>query len=160
MALVDDEGRVVQEGSTAALLLARRSGPDRADRAFGTVAWGQALAAHLAGDERFAAALASWDGSIGLRAGGDEVHLRVYRGTIVEVSSRAALGATFTVEADEVTWLRLVTAATNEFTQRSMRGEFAVRGNGYEYLRLTKPLNLIVDAARAVASSSAQPAGS
>ena len=105
----------------------------------------------LAADDRFAKALASWDGTIGLRAGSEEVQLRIYRGTVVEVSGRAALGATFTLEADELTWLAMVTAPANDFTRRSMRGEFSVCGNGYEYLRLTKPLNVVVDAARALA---------
>jgi acyl dehydratase len=152
MTLVDGEGRVVQEGTTSVLLLARGAGPDPVGRAFGTRGWGEALAAELAGDDRFAAALASWDGTIGLRAGSEEVHLRIYRGSILEVSTRAALGATFTLEADERTWLDLVTAPVNDFTQRSMRGEFSTRGNAYEYLRLTKPLNLLVDAARTVAA--------
>jgi acyl dehydratase len=151
MALVGADGEVVQEGTTAALLLARGAGPDPVERAFGTVAWGKALAERLAGDDRFGQALASWDGTIGLRAGAEEVQLRIYRGAVVEVSSRAALGATFTLEADELTWLAMVTAPANDFTRRSMRGEFSVRGNGYEYLRLTKPLNLVVDAARALA---------
>lgn len=151
MALVDAGGRVVQEGTTAVLLRARGSGPDPVGRDFGSVAWGQALADRLAEDASFAAALASWDGTIGLRAGGDEVHLRVYRGAIVEVSSRAALGSTFTLEADERTWLELATAPVNDFVQRSMKGQFSVRGNGYEYLRLTKPLSIVVDAARALA---------
>ena len=152
MALVDGDGQVVQDGTTAVLLLARGAGPDPVDRAFGTQGWGEALAARLAGDERFAAALATWDGTVGLRAGDSEVHLRIYRGSVLEVSTRAALGATFTLEADERTWLELVTAPVNDFTRRSMRGEFSVRGNAYEYLRLTKPLNLVVDAARALAA--------
>jgi acyl dehydratase len=151
MALLGADGEVVQEGTTAALLLARGAGPDPVERAFGTVAWGKALAERLAGDDRFAQALASWDGTIGLRAGTEEVQLRIYRGAVVEVSSRAALGATFTLEADELTWLAMVTAPVNDFTRRSMRGEFSVRGNGYEYLRLTRPLNVVVDAARTLA---------
>ncbi|MFL6053968.1 MAG: MaoC/PaaZ C-terminal domain-containing protein [Actinoallomurus sp.] len=155
MALIGGDGEVVQEGTTSALLMARGTGPDSVERAFGTVAWGKALAERLGGDARFSQAVASWDGTIGLRAGVQEVHLRIYRGSIVEVSSRAALGATFTLEADELTWLQMVTAPANDFTRRSMRGEFAVRGNGYEYLRLTKPLNVIVDAARALAAGGA-----
>jgi acyl dehydratase len=153
MVLRDAEDRVVQEGTTAALLLARGSGPDPVARDFGTRPWGEALVAQLASDGRFAEALASWDGTIGLRAGAEEVQLRIYRGSVLEVSSRAALGATFTLEADERTWLALVTAPVNDFTQRSMRGEFATRGNAYEYLRLTRPLNLLVDAARALAAA-------
>jgi acyl dehydratase/putative sterol carrier protein len=149
MRLVDERGRTVQEGSTAALLDARGRGPDPVDRAFGTIGWGEALAACL-GPE-FAESLASWDGAIGLRAGDHEVCLRVYRGKVIEVAGRVLLGPTFTVEADELTWTELVTAPVNDFTRFAMTGRVKTRGNGYEYLRLTRPLHLIVDAARSVA---------
>ncbi|WP_219415717.1 MaoC/PaaZ C-terminal domain-containing protein [Pseudonocardia nigra] len=152
MRLVDAEGRVVQEGTTAVLLAARGTGPDPVGRDFGSVAWGEALAARLGPGTEFAEALASWDGTIGLRAGDHEVHLRVYRGAVIEVAARSALGASFTVEADELTWTELMDAETNDFTRRAMAGQFAVRGNGYEYLRLTRPLSLVVDAARALAA--------
>jgi acyl dehydratase len=158
MALVDAAGAVVQDGTTAVLLTTHGPGPDAAAataRAFGTVAWGEAVAARLAEDPGFGEALESWDGTVGLRAGDHEVHLRVYRGTVIEVSGRAALGATFTLEADELVWTELVTAPTNELTRRSMEGQFAVRGNGYEYLRVTRALNLLVDAARALAAGAA-----
>jgi acyl dehydratase/putative sterol carrier protein len=150
MRLVDAEGRVVQEGTTAVLLAARGAGPDPVARDFGTVAWGEALAARLGPGTEFAEALASWDGTIGLRAGDQEVHLRVYRGAVIEVSGRAALGATFTLEADDLSWTELVEGETNDFVRRTMAGEFGVRGNAYEYLRLTRPLHLLVDAARAL----------
>lgn len=153
MVLRDAAGHVVQDGTTAALLLARTQGPDPVARAFGTRAWGEALAAELAGDGRFAESTASWDGTIGLRAGGEEVHLRIYRGSVLEVSTRAALGATFTLEADELVWTELVTGPVNDLTRRTMRGEFSTRGNAYEYLRLTRPLHLLVDAARALAGA-------
>jgi acyl dehydratase len=155
MALRDTAGTVVQEGTTAVLLAARGPGADPVGRDFGTVAWGEALAAQLAEDPTFRESLASWDGTVGLRAGEHEVHLRVYRGAVIEVSGRAALGATFTVEADELTWTELVTAPTNEFVRRGMEGQFTVRGNGYEYLRLTRALTLVVDAARAIATEGA-----
>lgn len=157
MALTGGGGVIVQEGTTAALLLARGTGPDPVHRDFGTLPWGQALAERLAGDPRFAQALANWDGTIGLRCATDEVHFRVYRGTVIEVSRRAPRGATFTMEADELTWVRLVDAPTNDFTRRSMQGEFAVRGDGYEYLRLTKPLSVVVDAVRALAADGPCP---
>ncbi|HYH30910.1 MAG TPA: MaoC/PaaZ C-terminal domain-containing protein [Pseudonocardia sp.] len=150
MRLLDGDAAVVQEGTTAVLLVARGSGPDPVARDFGTVAWAQSLVARLGPGTAFAEALASWDGTIGLRAGDHEVHLRVYRGAVIEVACRSALGATFTVEADELTWTELVEAATNDFVRRAMAGRFAVRGNGYEYLRLTRPLSLLVDAARAL----------
>ncbi|OZM79061.1 hypothetical protein CFP66_27425 [Pseudonocardia sp. MH-G8] len=156
MRLVDDEGAVVQEGTTAVLLAARGAGPDPVARDFGTLAWGEALAARLG--PVFAEALAGWDGTIGLRAGDHEVHLRIYRGAVIEVSGRSALGATFTVEADELTWTELVESGTNDFVRRAMTGAFAVRGNGYEYLRLTRPLSLLVDAARALARAGEETA--
>lgn len=149
MRLVDEQGRTVQEGTTAALLAARGHGPDPAGRAFGTLAWGKGLVARLAPE--FAESLATWDGAIGLRAGNHEVCLRVYRGEVIEVAGRAALGPTFTVEADELTWTELVTAPGADFTRFAMAGRFGMRGNGYEYLRLSRALHLIVDAARDVA---------
>ena len=148
----DGQGAVVQEGTTAVLLAARGAGPDPVARDFGTVAWGEALAARLGPGTAFAEALASWDGTIGLRAGDHEVHLRVYRGAVIEVSGRSALGATFTLEADELTWTDLIGGETNDFVRRTMAGQFAVRGNAYEYLRLTRPLHAVIDAARALAA--------
>ncbi|TQM09448.1 MaoC/PaaZ C-terminal domain-containing protein [Pseudonocardia kunmingensis] len=156
MRLVDDDGAVVQEGTTAVLLAARGVGPDPVARDFGTVAWGEALTGRLG--PAFAEALPGWDGTIGLRAGDHEVHLRIYRGTVIEVSGRSALGATFTLEADELTWTELVESERNDFVRRAMAGAFAVRGNGYEYLRLTRPLSLLVDAARALARAGEEAA--
>lgn len=149
MRLLDEQDRCVQEGTTSALFAARGAGPDPVGRAFGTPAWGEALVARLAPE--FAEAVADWDGAVGLRAGDHEVCLRIYRGRVIEVARRAVRGPTFTVEADESTWTQLVTAPTNEFMRFAMAGRFAVRGDGYEYLRLTRPLTLLVDAARAVA---------
>jgi acyl dehydratase len=158
MRLVDDAGAVVQDGTTAVLLAARGPGPDPVAHDFGTVAWGEALAARLGAGTAFAEALSGWDGTVGLRAGEHEVHLRIYRGAVIEVSGRSALGATFTLEADELTWTELVGSATNDFTRRAMAGAFAVRGNGYEYLRLTRPLSLLVDAARELARAEEETA--
>lgn len=145
----DQHGRTVRHGRATVLLPARGPGPEPAGLDFGTVAWGEALAEGL-GDE-FVRATASWDGTIGLRCGEDEVHLRVYRGRVLEVTRRAPLGATFTFGASELTWTELVTAPEDEFMRRAMRGEFEVSGNGYEYLRLTKVLALLVGRAREVA---------
>jgi acyl dehydratase len=153
MALVDRDGVVVQDGTTSAMVAARGPGPDPVGLAFGTVPWGEALVARLG--PRFAESLASWDGAVGLRAGDHEVQLRIYRGKVIEVSGRAATGATFSLEADEPTWLELVTAPGNEFTRFAMTGRFTTRGNGYEYLRLTAALHQIVDAARALAGEEA-----
>lgn len=142
-----DEGETVQEGTTTALLRARGAGPDPVVRAFGTVPWAEALAARadLAED------LASWDGTVGLRCEDDEVHLRVYRGRVIEVTRRAPRGATFTLGADAATWLEIVEAPGNPFMRLAMAGRFTVTGDGYEYLRLTAALHRLVDAAREIA---------
>src|SRR5690606_40485018 len=103
-------------------------------------------------DERFTSAISSWDGTIGLRCGDDEVHLRLYRGRVIEVTRRAPHGATFTLDADELVWTELITGARNDFMQRVMRGQVKVTGSGYAYLRLTKVLHVVVDHARKLAA--------
>ncbi|MEJ2890126.1 hotdog domain-containing protein [Actinomycetospora aeridis] len=147
MSLVNQLRETVQEGTTAAMIAARSAGPDPVGRAFGTVGWAEALTdkADLA-DE-----LASWDGAIGLRSGDDEVHVRIYRGRVVEVARRSPRGATFTLGADAATWLELVEAPDNPFMRLAMAGRFTVTGDGYEYLRLTSALHRLADAAREIA---------
>ncbi|MCD2186994.1 SCP2 sterol-binding domain-containing protein [Actinomycetospora soli] len=149
MRLVGDDGATRQEGTTTALVAARTSGPDDDGRAFGTVGWGRAVVDAL--DPETAAVLETWDGTIGLRCDDDEVHLRVYRGAVIDVSRRAPHGATFTLVADAATWLELVEAPDNPLLRLAMTGRVSATGDGYEYLRLTRALHLIVDAARAIA---------
>ena len=149
MRLVGDDGAVRQEGTSSALVAARTEGPDPAGRAFGTVDWARALVGTLA--PAFAETLATWDGTIGLRCGDDEVHLRVYRGQVIDCSPRAPHGATFTLGADAATWLELVEAPDNPFMRMAMSGRFTATGDGYEYLRLTAALHQLVDAARGIA---------
>jgi len=149
--LRNQHDETVQRGSTAVLVRAREPGADPVHRAFATVPWGRALAHRLEADERFRSATGSWDGTVGLRCGAREVQFRIYRSRIIEVTRRTPLGATFTVGASELTWTDLLTGGRNDFLQRAMRGQFEVAGNGYEYLRLTKVLNLIVDQARTLA---------
>lgn len=145
----DAEGRTAREGSATSLVPARSEGPDPASRAFGTTAWAKALVEGLGTD--FADATATWDGTIGLRSGRDEVHLRVYRGRVIDVTHRAPLGATFTFGASELVWTELATGPADDFMRRAMLGQFDVTGNGYEYLRLTKVLALLVTRARELA---------
>lgn len=147
----DAHGRTVEEGTVTLLVPARADGAadDGGELACFTREWGQALAARLEDDARFAAATATWDGSIGLRSGSDEVQLRVYRGRVIDAAARTPHGATFTVEAEERTWAELLTAPSNDFLRRVMSSDaFSVSGSAYEYLRMTKALLLLIDAAR------------
>ncbi|RRO16973.1 hypothetical protein EIL87_11880 [Saccharopolyspora rhizosphaerae] len=154
VALLNQRDELVQEGTAAVLVRARDTDgtSDSASHAFGTVGWATALAERLGDDERFTSATSSWDGTIGLRCGEDEVHLRLYRGQVIDVARRSPLGATFSLGAGELVWTELITGPSNDLVHRAMRGQFEVSGNGYEYLRLTKVLHLIVDNARALAA--------
>ena len=152
----DRAGGIVQEGTVEVLLPARSgsdASADAAERAFCSRPWAEALARRLADDEGFRSATATWDGAIGLRAGRDEVQLRVYRGRVIEVAGRTPLGATFTLEGSERLWTELVTGPTNDFFRRAMSGDsFTVTGNAYEYLRMSKALMVLIDAARELAT--------
>lgn len=145
----DQDGEPLREGTVTVSVPARGEGPDPAGRAFGTTEWATEVVAALGPD--FADATATWDGTIGLRSGAEEVHLRIYRGRVVDVTRRAPLGATFTLGASELTWTELVTGPVNDFMRRAMLGQFEVTGSGYEYLRLTKVLDQLITSAREVA---------
>lgn len=158
--LRNQHGERVQEGTTAMLVRARearRPEEDPVGRAYCTVPWGKELARRLADDQLFTSATATWDGTIGLKCGDDEVHLRVYRGRVIDVTARTPHGATFTVKADEVTWTNLLVAETNDFIRRTMRDEFEVAGSAYEYLRLTKAVMALIGKAQQLAGEVSIP---
>ncbi|MDP9462061.1 MAG: hypothetical protein M3Q22_17995 [Actinomycetota bacterium] len=118
----------------------------------GTLPWGRALADRLAEQPDFRSATATWDGAIGLRSDDDQVQLRVYRGQIIEVAHRTPHGATFSVEATGHAWTDLLTGPSNDYFRRAMSSDdFRVTGNAYEYLRMTKALMTVMDAARSLA---------
>ncbi|MGI6872049.1 MaoC/PaaZ C-terminal domain-containing protein [Amycolatopsis sp. 3B14] len=149
--LRDGAGTVIQSGTATALVRAGDGGPRPVNRDVGTVAWGKVLAEALTANPAFVSAVASWDGTIGLRGGEHEVHLRVYRGRIIDVTRRSPHGATFTFGAPDRIWADLLTAEDSRFGARLMTGEFTSSGDPYEYLRLTKALEIIVDVARDLA---------
>lgn len=121
----------------------------------GSVEWGRLLVPYLERNEQFASAISSYDGTIGIAAGGEEVHFRLYKGAVVEVTRRTIHGSDFTLEADDAIWVDLILGDRNDFMDRAMKGQFRTRGSGYEYLRMTKALVHIIDAARAAAMTAA-----
>jgi acyl dehydratase len=156
--LVDDDGRVLQEGTSTMLVQARHeSGHD--DHAvatdFGTVAWGDALATALRSSEEFGSAVDTFDGSIGLQAGRETVQLRIYKGTILEVARSTPHGATFTLCGSERAWVQLALAPRNDLLARLSRDEFWATGDVFEYLRMTKALVATWDAIRSLATTGA-----
>lgn len=146
-------GEVVQSGTAGALVRAHGDRTRSVVRDVGTVAWGKALTAALADRADFSSAVGSWDGTIGVRGGDHEIHLRIYRGRIIDVTTRAPHGATFTFGASDRFWAELLTGEDSRFGARLMRGEFDVSGDPYEYLRLTKALEILVDTAHALAAT-------
>ncbi|QEC47047.1 hypothetical protein FSW04_05235 [Baekduia soli] len=151
----DRDGTVVQEATSTALVPARGLAPDPDPAValdFCSVGWGRLLVPALDAHPAFAEATRTFDGALGLRAGSEEVQLRVYRGRVLEAARSTPLGATFTLAASELEWTELALAARNEFMARATLGRFSVSGNAHEYLRLTKALVAIVDATRALAA--------
>lgn len=116
----------------------------------GGVGWGRRLADRLDRDEDFRSSASTFDGTIGLRSGAVEVQLRVYRGRVLEAARRSLDGATFTISADELTWVELLTGEHDEYVRFAADGRFHILGSGFQYLRLTRTVRVLVDRARAM----------
>jgi acyl dehydratase len=154
VALTRRDGTLLQEGTTAVVVAAREAVDPASESPaldFCAERWAAAFSAWLNEDGEFVAATRSFDGTIGLRAGSVECHLRLYRGRVLESGRRTPLGATFTVQASELVWTQLMTGPRNDFIARTLRNEFSVSGSGYDYLRLTKALMRIWEGSRALA---------
>lgn len=153
--LRDASGRLVGSGAAVERLRASNAFARDTNRDVGTVVWAEGLSELLTADESFASALGTWDGTVGVRSGDREAQFRIYRGRIIEVTRRTAHGATFTLGADDHTWVDILTAEEQvPFGVLLMTGAFEVNGDPYEYLRLTKALEIIVESARSYASRS------
>lgn len=153
------DGTLVQSGEASTLIVADPGRQHDARRDVGTLAWARLLADELSRDEAFASAVAAWDGTMGLRSGPDEVHLRIYRGTIIEVTRRAPLGPTFVLGASRRVWADILTGPETELVARQLRGDFQTSGDPHEYLRLTKAIALLIDAARRLSGSETKENG-
>ncbi len=147
----NQHGVVVQEGDTA-VLLAAGPGTPRVGQELFSHDWAKVMAERLNSHAEFRAGTATWDGSIGIGDERAEVEFRVYRGQVIEAGSRTPSGPTFGVSASALTWAELVSGTTNDFMRRVMKGAFSVRGAAYEYLRLMRALNALVDCARTLAN--------
>jgi acyl dehydratase len=149
----NQDGTVVQEGTTSVLVRARRAVDDsavRAGRDFPSRAWVRLLGERLDDSPEFREATGTWDGTIGLGMGRDTVLFRIYRGRVLETPRRAPHGPTFVLSAPDVTWARLFSDPRNTLIERSLRDEFHTSGNAYDYVRLTRAVALMVDQARAL----------
>ncbi|PXW27767.1 UNVERIFIED_CONTAM: hypothetical protein DES50_11363 [Williamsia faeni] len=149
--LVDGSGRVREQGTQVWKPTTADIAPVSEAVDFCTVDWGQMLARRLGSDSAFTSSLSTWDGTIGLRCGERELHIRIYRGRIIDVTRRVPHGATFTFVASPRLWTELAFDTDDNFMRRAISGEFSSTGDGYEYLRLTKPLNILMGHVRHIA---------
>lgn len=146
--LSNQRGDLVQRGTSALLV---RHGNDAALPLHadpGSPSWGQAIADRLESMEEFTTAVADYDGTVGIAVGDTELHLRIYRGRVLEAVRRALRGSDFTVRIPEDIWWELMTAKDNELMKQAMKGHLSTSGNGAEYLRMTRVVVLLVAAAR------------
>jgi len=117
----------------------------------GSAGWNSALRDRLREDSEFSTLIEAYDGTIGIAIGGRPVHIRCYRGHVLEVVARSILGADFVLSIPSDVFIDLVTAERNRFMETAMSGKIRSSGSGYEYLRMTSALIRIIDHARAMA---------
>jgi hypothetical protein len=153
VALTDAAGDLIDEAVTSwQAPQADFPGPDQATDAIASPQWGALLAERLKADPAFASSTATFDGSIGLVSRGSDgttgVEFRVYRGSILETGRKTLDGPTFAIEADTLTWAELVTGRYDDYIRLAARSRFTVRGSGFQYLRLTKTVRIMIWHAR------------
>jgi hypothetical protein len=117
----------------------------------GSVEWGRRLADRLATDDGFVSSVSTFDGTIGVVSGDEQVRFRIYRGRIIETARKALDGATFDLTTDERTWVELLLGEHDDYVRFAARGRFRILGSGFQYLRMTRTVRLMVTAARAMA---------
>jgi acyl dehydratase len=153
--LLRSDATVAQEGTSSMLVEARGAATEADPRVatdFCSPEWARLLTPALQDNAAFVEATRTFDGAIGLRAGDDEIQLRIYKSRVLESGRSTPLGAAFTLAASELTWTELAFAERNDFIARTSRGGFSVSGNAYDYLRLTKALVAVYDEVRALAA--------
>ncbi|MBP1136560.1 acyl dehydratase [Arthrobacter sp. PvP023] len=157
--LLDADGLVVQEGTTAVLVRAASASPTQDDPSWALplgLPWAAAVVAELEDSSAFHDATQLFDGTIGLASEAAEVQLRIYKGQVIDVAKRTPRGPTFTLKGDARAWCDLLSSDRNDFIARAHQGQFDVSGDAYTYLQLTKALHLIVEAGRAVTQKGVQ----
>ena len=118
----------------------------------GSRAWAGLLHERLTADQEFAGLIETYDGTIGLRIGGREVHIRGYRGRVLETAPRSIRGADFIVDISGAEFVALMTAESNTFMESAMLRRLSSSGSGYEYLRMTTALIRVIDLCRSLAA--------
>jgi hypothetical protein len=150
--VLNERDTVVQEGVCSFTVASREAKPAaRPALDFCSPAWGAELGRLLQDSEEFRACTGSFDGTIGFVCGQEELQLRIYRGTAIEITPRTPSGATFAISAPEIAWVELATGSRNDYIARATRGEFRMTGNVFEYLRMTRAVVILWDLIRLLA---------
>ncbi len=117
----------------------------------GTIDWGRSVAELLNEDGDFRSAAAGWDDCFGIGTETAVAYFRIYRGTVIDVTRRPIGRPAFVTRAAAETWQRLLSDPTDGYFIEAMRGSFRTEGDGYEYVRLAKVLDLVIRAAQRIA---------
>lgn len=147
------------DAGVAAVLRLAFTGAEAVDRSVsgllcpGSREWNAELHRRLSEDESFARLVESYDGTVGISIGGRPVHIRCYRGQVLEVVARAVKGADFVLDIPGEVFIDLMSSNDNSFMETAMMGKMRSSGSGYEYLRMTSALIRIIDNARALAGT-------
>lgn len=147
------------DAGVAAVLRLAFTGAEAADRSVsgllcpGSREWNAELHRRLSDDESFARLIESYDGTVGISIGGRPVHIRCYRGQVLEVVARAVKGADFVLDIPGEVFIDLMSSNDNSFMETAMLGKMRSSGSGYEYLRMTSALIRIIDNARVLAGT-------
>lgn len=119
------------------------------DGEFPTLAWVERLQKAVNADAEFARAAEWFDGSILLQVGPKEYWLKIFMGQVIRVvEGRMPFGATFAIRGPEAAWRKLFGAKKNVLRELMFKGELSLDGNLFESMRVTKAVNLLVDAGR------------
>ena len=119
----------------------------------GSKGWNGELLTRLRDDAEFSQLIEAYDGTIGISIGGRPVHIRCYRGHVLEVVPRSVLGADFVLAIPGDVFIDLMSGDRNRFMETAMSGKMRSSGSGYEYLRMTSALMRLIDHCRAIAAS-------
>lgn len=116
---------------------------------FPSLLWIERLQQAVNTNSEFGRAAEWFDGSILLGIGPKEYWIKIFMGQVILVmEGRMPFGATFAIHGTETAWRKLFNAKKNIFREMLFKGELVMDGNLFESTRMTKAVNLLMDASR------------
>ncbi|MBI2369136.1 MAG: hypothetical protein HYV08_02655 [Deltaproteobacteria bacterium] len=118
---------------------------------FPSLPWAIQLQATANEDAEFAGAARWFDGSVFLRFGSAAYWMKIYGGRVIDVQAGPSpLGFTFAIGGEESVWRELLRDPRNRFLEFAAAGRLSVEGNLLEYMRITKAVIRLIEAARKI----------